>query len=75
MDVVDRHPARRDEGRLRKHYNPRVVIWRESDFSRVARKVPDMTTWTRYFLLYEELPLQEYPEKGKQSDQGHITTL
>ncbi len=41
VDFADLPPARPDEGWSRKHYNPRVVIWRELDFSRVARKVPE----------------------------------
>ncbi len=43
-----------------------VVIWKEADYSRAVGRVPDMTTWTRCFLLYEGLLLQAHSEK--QSD-------
>ncbi len=66
VDFADLPPAKPDEGRTRKHYDPQVVIWKESDYSKAARKVPDMTTWTRCFLLYEGLRLQVHPER--QSD-------
>ena len=42
------------------------MIWKESDYSKAVRKVPDMTMSTRCFLLYEGLLLQVHPER--QSD-------
>ncbi len=64
-DFADLPPAKPDEGRARKHYDPQA-LWREADYRKATRRVPDMTTWTRCFLLYEGLLLQARPER--QSD-------
>ncbi len=66
VDFADLPPAKPDEGRARKHYDPQVVIWKEADYGKATRRVPDMTTWTRCFLLYKGLLLQARPER--QSD-------
>ncbi len=66
VDFADLPPAKPDVGRARKHYDPQVVIWKEVDYRKATRRVPDMTTWTQCFLLYEGLLLQARPER--QSD-------